>query len=108
MAPRRTPADLVHPPVEAIDLLRVLHALSDETRMRIVQTLAQDPERACGTVPVDVAASTMTHHFKVLSEAGLILQRPEVVLKWTSLRSEDLDARFPGLLPAILSNAPAL
>ncbi|HYG92508.1 MAG TPA: metalloregulator ArsR/SmtB family transcription factor [Nocardioides sp.] len=95
-----------HPPADAIDIYRVLHALSDPTRLLIVRTLADEPERACGTFPVDVAPSTLTHHFRVLREAGLIHQRPEGVRKWTSLRESDVEARFPGLLRAILRHAP--
>lgn len=82
-------------------MLRVLHALSDPTRMRLVETLLADPERPCGTFPVDVATSTLTHHFKVLREAGVIHQRQEGVRRWTSLRLDDLEQRFPGLLKSI-------
>ncbi|MFT4083223.1 MAG: metalloregulator ArsR/SmtB family transcription factor [Nocardioides sp.] len=97
---RSTP--LFHPEPEQIDLLEILHALSDPTRMTIVQTLAASPERACGTFPVHVAPSTLSHHFRVLREAGLIRQREEGTRRWTSLRADDLDARYPGLLERIL------
>jgi DNA-binding transcriptional ArsR family regulator len=98
----RRPA-LVHPYAGELDLLDVLHALSDPTRMTIVQTLIVDSERACGTFPVDVAPSTLTHHFRVLREAGVIRQREDGNRRWTALRLEDLDARFPGLLGAIVT-----
>lgn len=107
MPARRRSPKLAHPPVEELDLFRVLHALSDPSRMRIVQTLVRDPERACGSFPVDVAPSTLTHHFRVLREAGLIRQRQEGVRRWTSLRAADLDSRFPGLLAAVVAHAPA-
>jgi hypothetical protein len=38
----------------------------------------------------------------VLREAGVISQRPEGTARLNTLRREDLDARFPGLLDAIL------
>lgn len=98
-------APLVHPAPEQIDILDVLHALSDGTRMTIVQTLAASPERACGTFPVHVAPSTLTHHFRVLREAGVIRQREEGNRRWTSLRAADLEDRFPGLLERILAGA---
>ena len=94
---------LAHPDPCDFDLLDVLHALSDPTRMTIVRTLRIDPERACGTFPVDVAPSTLTHHFRVLREAGVIRQREEGNRRWTALRLDDLDARFPGLLDAIVT-----
>lgn len=92
-----------HPKTSELDLLDVLHALSDPTRMTIVQTLLTDPERPCGTFPVDVAPSTLTHHFRVLREAGVIHQREDGNRRLTSLRSEDLSARFPGLLETIVN-----
>jgi DNA-binding transcriptional ArsR family regulator len=52
---------------------------------------------------VDVAPSTLTHHFRVLREAGVIRQREDGNRRWTTLRLDDLDARFPGLLEAIVT-----
>jgi DNA-binding transcriptional ArsR family regulator len=97
---RARPA-LAHPEVPELDLLDILHALADPTRMTIVQTLRADPERACGTFPVDVAPSTLTHHFRVLRESGIIRQREEGSRRWTTLRADDLNVRFPGLLDRI-------
>lgn len=98
---RRRPA-LVHPDRSALDLFDVLHALSDPTRMAIVTTLMADLERPCGTFPVEVAPSTLTHHFRVLRDAGLIRQREDGNRRWTSLRLEDVEAQFPGLLPLVV------
>jgi DNA-binding transcriptional ArsR family regulator len=94
---------LTHPDRAELDLLDVLHALADPTRMTIVQTLRLDPERACGTFPVSVAPSTLTHHFRVLREAGVIHQREEGNRRWTTLRRDDLEVRFPGVLNQIMS-----
>lgn len=99
----RRRAELAHPEPNAFDVLDVLHALSDPTRMTIVATLRADPERACGTFPVDVAPSTLTHHFRVLRDAGVIRQREDGNRRWTTLRAHDLNARFPGLLDAIMA-----
>ena len=100
-SPRR-PA-LVHPAPEDFTVLDILHALSDPTRMTVVLTLRASPARACGTFPVDVAPSTLTHHFRVLREAGIIRQREDGNRRWTTLRGVDLEARFPGLLDAIVT-----
>ncbi len=102
---RRPP--LVHPDARALRLVDVLHALADPTRLTIVRTLHQDGERACGTFPVEVAPSTLTHHFRVLREAGVIAQREQGKHRWTALRRNDLDARFPGVLGAVLAAAAA-
>jgi DNA-binding transcriptional ArsR family regulator len=97
---------LYHPPRDALELAAVLHALSDPQRLRIVQTLADDPEpRRCGTFDLDVSKSTLTHHFRVLREAGIIEQRSDGTAKFNSLRREDLERCFPGLLDAVLSSA---
>ena len=92
-----------YPDTADIDLLDVLHALADPTRMTIVRTLSVEPERACGTFPVDVAPSTLSHHFKVLREAGLIRHREEANRRLTMLRAADLEERFPGLLPTVVA-----
>lgn len=94
---------LTHPTTDDLRLVPVLHALADPTRLTIVRTLWHDPERACGTFPVRVAASTLTHHFRVLREAGVISQREQGNRRWTSLRLPDLEARFPGMLPAVMA-----
>ena len=101
-------AALHHPTREEIQLPAVLHALSDAQRLHIVRELAADSEpRPCGTIEMEVTKSTMTHHFRVLREAGVIRQERRGTTKLTSLRREDLDARFPGLLEAVLSSADA-
>jgi DNA-binding transcriptional ArsR family regulator len=100
----RARAKLPHPDVNDIDLLDVLHALSDPTRMKITQTLCETSEQLCGTFAVDVAPSTLSHHFRVLREAGVIWQREDGNRRWTSLRRDDLETRFPGLLDQIVGH----
>ena len=103
----RTTDDIAHPARSEIELAAVLHALSDPVRLRMVATLARsDGEPSCGSFDVPVTKSTCTHHFKVLREAGVIRQRPEGTARLNTLRREDLDARFPGLLDTILRSAP--
>ena len=80
----------------------VLYALSDPVRLSIVKHLAEDGGKACGTFCLPVAKSTASHHFRVLREAGVIQMRPEGTQYITSLRREDLDSRFPGLLDSVL------
>jgi DNA-binding transcriptional ArsR family regulator len=100
---------LVHPATGEIDLPAVLHALSDPVRLSIVQGLADGSRCPCGALDVPVAKSTLSHHLKVLREAGITLTEPEGTLRVVSLRAGDLEARFPGLLRAVLAadGAPA-
>ena len=104
MASTRRP-ELVHPAADQLRLVDVLHALADPTRLTIVRTLQESGERACGTFPVTVAPSTLTHHFRVLREAGVVQQREAGKHRWTALRQDDLEARFPGVLHTILRSA---
>ena len=98
-----------HPSRDEIELAAVLHALSDPVRLLMVRGMAEDIEgRTCGSFKVPVTKSTCTHHFKVLREAGVIQQRQEGTRRVNTLREEDLDARFPGLLGTILEAAGPL
>jgi DNA-binding transcriptional ArsR family regulator len=97
---------LPHPEQSEIDLAAVLHALSDPMRLQIVAKLAADgDERTCKSFDLPIVKSTCTHHFKVLREAGLIRQRVVGTTRVNSLRRSDLDARFPGLLDAVVGGA---
>jgi DNA-binding transcriptional ArsR family regulator len=99
-------ADLAGPTREDITLEDVLHALSDPIRLGIVCGLRErDGERRCGSFDVPVTKSTCTHHFKVLREAGVLHQRQVGTARLNTLRREELDARFPGLLETVLRSA---
>jgi len=97
-----------HPAKDQLELSAVLHALSDPQRLQVVRVLAEGTTpRRCGSFGLPVTKSTATHHFRVLREAGVIEQREEGTARLNSLRREDLDERFPGLLDAILEAVPA-
>jgi DNA-binding transcriptional ArsR family regulator len=96
---------LTHPPTEALTLAAVMHALSDPVRVTIVRSLAAAGEAQCGMLDLGVSPATRSHHFRVLREAGITVTRPEGTHRFVSLRREDLDERFPGLLDAVLTAA---
>jgi len=96
------PQTLPHPHRDELELPAVLHALSDPMRLQIVVELARSEERACNSFNLPVVKSTCTHHFRVLRDAGVIRQRMEGTTRLNSLRRNDLDSRFPGLLDAVL------
>ncbi|WP_433263082.1 ArsR/SmtB family transcription factor [Actinosynnema sp. CS-041913] len=88
-----------------IELGAVLHALSDATRLAVVLQIEADGERCCGALDVDVAKSTLSQHLRVLREAGITRTRACGNQRWVSLRRDDLDALFPGLLDVVLKAA---
>ena len=96
---------------EDLELSTVLHALSDPMRLRIVAGLAQEGDRACKDFDLPIVKSTCAHHFRVLRESGVIRQRVVGTTRINSLRRDELDTRFPGLIDAVLRAAarmPAL
>ena len=90
------------PETAELELHEVLHALSDPIRLDIVRLLATRGEQTCGAVPAPVSKSTLSHHFRVLREAGVTRTTPQGTRKLIALRRDDLDGRFPGLLDAVL------
>ncbi|GAB3062700.1 ArsR/SmtB family transcription factor [Micromonospora schwarzwaldensis] len=90
-----------------VDLVDVLRAVADPIRLRIVQTLADGlPHGKCGAHwDFGVHKSTMTHHFRILREAGMT--RTIVTGRSHSIQlcREELDARFPGLIEALTATA---
>lgn len=93
-----------HPEREQIRLENVLFALGNSLRLEIVKVLADGSELSCGALRRDVAKSTMTHHWRVLRDSGVIWQRPQGRENMISLRRDDLDARFPDLLDTLLKS----
>jgi DNA-binding transcriptional ArsR family regulator len=97
---------LTHPPTDELELTGVLHALSDPVRLNIVRSLADAGACNCGAFTVPVAKSTLSHHLKVLREAGVTLTTREGTQRVVTLRADDLEQRFPGLLEAVLASVP--
>jgi DNA-binding transcriptional ArsR family regulator len=93
---------IYHPDRKDIMLAGVLYALGDPIRLEIVRRLAKQTSLPCCGLAMTVAKSTLSHHFKVLREAGVIYSRKEGTQYINSLRREDLEARFPGLLDTVL------
>ncbi|MFI6345641.1 ArsR/SmtB family transcription factor [Streptomyces sp. NPDC050560] len=98
--------DLAHPTRGEIRLEAVLHALSDPMRLRLVCELAATGEELpCSAVELPITKSTTTHHYRVLRESGVVRQCYRGTAKMTSLRRDDLETLFPGLLASVLGAA---
>ncbi len=69
------------------ELIRALKALADPTRFRMVQEIAEAGELSCGEVAerFDVSQPTISHHLKILMDAGLLVQRTEGKHHYTSV-----------------------
>ncbi|MDO8152638.1 helix-turn-helix transcriptional regulator [Isoptericola sp. b408] len=98
----RTSSPLVHPDAADFDLFTVMSALSDPTRLGIVIMLSNDPGLNCGGFYRDVTPSVLTRHFRVLREAGVIRQEDVGNQRVNTLRRDELDRRFPGLLDLVI------
>ena len=101
-------AQFTHPNLKDVPLASVLHALSDPTRLAIVRRLNEDVQGnggglACNcAAPEELPRATMSNHFTTLRSAGLIESRKQGTMVINCLRRSDIDARFPGLLDAVL------
>jgi DNA-binding transcriptional ArsR family regulator len=91
-----------HPDLKEIELADIMYALSDPTRLEIVRMLSDGRPRTCGELNGNRPKSSMSHHFKILRGAGVIETQVEGKEHLNSLRTRDLEKRFPRLLPTIL------
>lgn len=104
--PRTASRSVDHPSVDEVSLQQVLEALVDPVRRSVVRQLAGSAEdKSCGTFDLPVSRSTSTHHFNVLREAGLIRQYYVGTTKLNSLRRDEMERRFPGVLDSLLAAA---
>jgi DNA-binding transcriptional ArsR family regulator len=92
----------LHPAKNQISLPNVLFALSDPTRLRIVKAIAEHDKINCCEIEIDLSKSTASRHFRVLREAGIIRMEPRGVVCINSLRRQELEELFPGLLDSVL------
>lgn len=99
---------LQHPPSSDISVEGILYALSDPVRAHIYATIAAATHPQTCSVFLELSdrtlpKSTLSQHFKILREAGLIRSERRGVELHNSSRCEEINQRFPGLMPAILT-----
>ncbi len=96
---------VIHPQAEDLKLARVLHALSDPVRLQLVRMLATEGDLPCSALCLGRPKSSMSHHFKTMIDAGLLRVEIAGNTHVNNLRFDDLESRFPGLIPAVLKAA---
>ncbi|MEU4925306.1 helix-turn-helix domain-containing protein [Streptomyces yokosukanensis] len=106
--PRAAARTVDHPELSEVSLQQILEALVDPVRRGVVSQLAGSGEdKSCGTFDAPVSTSTLTHHFNVLREAGVIRQYYVGTTKMNALRADEMEGRFPGLLSSVLAASAA-
>ncbi len=98
--------EIPHPATDAIELTAVLRTCGEPIRLAIVRALAETGEEMRASAvqgAVGLPTSTCSYHLKLLRQAGVTRTRPAGTERWISLRRDDLDARFPGLVEILLA-----
>jgi DNA-binding transcriptional ArsR family regulator len=95
------------PDLKAIPIEKMLYALSDETRLKIIAIIDEaGGELPCGSFAekTGVTKPTLSHHFAILRETGIIATRMEGNQKLNTLRKKEMSRHFPGLLELVLKS----
>lgn len=83
----------------------MLAALADPGRLAMVRRLAEVDEECCTAMAESTGLrcgkSTLSHHIRVLRESGVAHSRVAGTRRMVSLRRDDLDGLFPGLIEAV-------
>ena len=97
-----------HPDLDQIQLGNVLAALGDDTRLAIIAHIVRSETKSaiCGSFSHITSKSNLTYHVGKLREAGVVRTVPDGTRKIVSLRTEELQKLFPGLLDSIISGIP--
>jgi DNA-binding transcriptional ArsR family regulator len=99
---------LFHPSIEEVTVEAILHALSDPVRVAMyADIVAQECPQSCSNFlrvsDKAIPKSTLSQHFKILREAGLIRSERHGVELQNVSRCTELQGRFPGLINAIVT-----
>lgn len=98
---------ITHPNIKDITVEGILHAFSDPVRVQIYAeiAMAECPQRCSDFLKLkgkDLPKSTLSQHFKILREAGLIRSVKQGVTMNNTTRCAELKERFGELIPTIL------
>jgi DNA-binding transcriptional ArsR family regulator len=100
MSTASTREKIPHPSVEALDLATIMRTVGDPLRLEIIRLLADGSEWNCNALQerLGLPASTGSYHLRLLRQAGVTRTRPQGTQRLISLRRDDLERRFPGLV----------
>ena len=92
-----------HPATEALDLATIMRTVGDPLRLDIVRLLGGGATLQCKEISeaMELPMSTASYHLKLLREAGVVRSRADGTLRLITLRRDDLEARFPGLVDVL-------
>lgn len=93
---------IIHPSMTDVALEQLFYALSDNTRLKIVERLYKSGEQQCKAFDTLASKAALSHHFKILRESGVIWVREEGRKRFLSVRAKELDQKFPSLLETIV------
>jgi DNA-binding transcriptional ArsR family regulator len=105
---QRMPAhvrEIHHPAAADLDLATILRTVGDPLRLQVVRALAvPGAEPTCGQVSeiLGLPTSTCSYHLRLLREAGVTRTRAAGTERFISLRRDDLERRFPGLIDVLV------
>jgi DNA-binding transcriptional ArsR family regulator len=91
--------------IEETTLECVFRALGDPARFEMVSKMLAQGEVSCKMLCGDAPKSSVSHHFRILRECGLTHTRLCGNQRWMSIRENELEMRFPGLLELIRNEA---
>jgi DNA-binding transcriptional ArsR family regulator len=97
------PEKSFHPPTASLDLATIMRTLGDPVRIEILRLLADGRPRLCGEIAstLTLPNSTSSYHLRLLREAGLTRSRAAGTQRYVTVRQDDLQERFPGLLAVL-------
>ncbi|GAB3853323.1 ArsR/SmtB family transcription factor [Dactylosporangium cerinum] len=104
--------EVIEPALETVTIDVVLSALADPVRLTFVRALDAAGDWTCGSdvlrnTGVTIGKSTLSHHIKVLRDAGLIRTRVDGIRRLVTLRYDEVEQRFPGLLTMLREHGPS-
>lgn len=105
-------SEVIEPAIETVTINVVFSALADPVRLTFVRALQAIGDWTCGSDVLEAAGitigkSTLSHHLKVLRDAGLIHTRVHGTRRLVTVRRDELNRRFPGLLEMLSEPTPA-